>query len=221
MNDHTLTVIRDRLAEAQDSLGEMPARVPASEIFARVSKRRHRRGIAGLAAACAAAGLAVALALPSGTQPGPVHAHLAAWSVDTNPNGTVTFKLRNTSHPAQLQRALAAAGVPATVRWGEICLAQGRHVLLPTQGIVKVTGPTVYINGRRTQPGSVFLLMGGHGASKPLNWSWTITPSKIPQGARFVISAVPGNGVSASHIQAAWEFVPGSAPVTCAKSVKP
>jgi hypothetical protein len=71
--------------------------------------------------------------------------------------------------------------------------------------------------------GSVFLLMGGggHGPSKPLNWSWTITPAKIPKGAWFVISAVPGNRVSASHIQAAWEFVPASAPVTCAKSVKP
>jgi len=215
MNDHTLTVIRDRLAEAQDSLGEMPARVPASEIFARVSKRRHRRGIAGLAAACAAAGLAVALALPSGTQPGPVHAHLAAWSVDTNPNGTVTFKLRNTSHPAQLQRALAAAGVPATVRWGEICLAQGRHVLLPTQGIVS------YLNRRPTRMSSVFELGGsGDGPNEARNWAWTITPSKIPGHAHFVISSIPGNHVPANRIQAVWEFVPKSAHLNCAASVK-
>jgi hypothetical protein len=67
-----------------------------------------------------------------------VHVHLAAWSVDTNPNGTVTFKLRNTSHPAQLQHALAEAGIPAIVRWGEVCLAKGRHVLLPTAGFVKI-----------------------------------------------------------------------------------
>lgn len=39
--------------------------------------------------------------------------------------------------------------------------------------------------------GSVFLLMGGRGASKPLNWSWTITAARIPPGARFVISTVP------------------------------
>jgi hypothetical protein len=142
-----------------------------------------------------------------------VHVHLAAWSVDTNPDGTVAFRLRSTSQPARLQRVLAQAGVPATVRRGKICLARGRHVLLPTQGIVS------YLNGKPTPLGSVFLLMGGHGANKPLNWSWIITPAKIPQGARFVISAVP-NGVSASHIQAAWEFVPNSAPVTCAKSVK-
>jgi len=214
-DDHTLTVIRDRLAEAQDSLGEMPARVPASEIFARVSKRRHRRGIAVLAVACAATGLAVALALPSRTQPTPVHAHLAAWSVDTNPNGTVTFKLRNTSHPAQLQRALAEAGVPAVVRWGEICLAQGRHVLLPTQGIVS------YLNRRPTQMSSVFELGGsGGGPNEALSWAWTITPSKIPGNAHFVISSIPGNHVPANRIQAVWEFVPKSAHVNCAASVK-
>jgi hypothetical protein len=213
-DDATLTALRNRLAEVRDSISGVRMTRPASEIFASARKRRSRRVLAAAGAACAAIGIALALAVPAG-QARPVHVHLAAWSVDTNPNGTVTFRLRNTSQPARLQHVLAEAGVPALVRRGEICLAEGRHVLLLTQGIVS------YLNGRPTPLGSVFLLMGGHGASKPLNWSWTITPSKIPQGARFVISAVPGHRVSASHIQAAWEFVPGSAPVTCAKSVKP
>lgn len=213
-DDHTLTVIRDRLAAAQRSLGDMPAGVPASEIFAQVRKRR-RRAIAALAAACAVIGLALALALPSGTRPRPVHVHLAAWSVDTNPNGTVTFKLRNTSHPARLQRVLAEAGVPAMVRSGQICLAQGRHVLLPTEGIVS------YLNGRPNRLESVFLLGGsGGGPNKALNWSWTITPSKMPSNAHFVISSIPGNHVPANHVKAAWEFVPKSAHVNCAASVK-
>ena len=214
-DDHTLTVIRDQLAEAQDLLGEMPAGAPASEIFARVRKRRYRRGFAALAVACAATGLALAVVLPSGTQPRPVHVHLAAWSVDTNPNGTVTFKLRNTSHPARLQRTLAEAGVPAMVRWGEICLAQGRHVLLPTQGIV------TDLNRRPTQMSSVFELGGsGGGPNHLLNWAWTITPSKIPSNAHFVISSIPGNHVPTNRIQAIWEFVPRSAHVNCGASVK-
>ena len=214
--DHTLTVIRDHLAEAQHSLGEMPAGVPASEIFTRVRKRRRRHAIAAVAAACAAIGLAIAVALPSGTQPRPVHVHLAAWSVDTNPDGTVTFKLRNTSHPARLERVLAEAGVPAMVRSGEICLGQGRHVLLPTRGIVS------YLNGRPTGMGSYFAVGGGsnwHG-DLLLKWSWTITPSKIPSNAHFVISSIPGNHVPANRIQAVWEFVPKSAHVKCAASVK-
>jgi hypothetical protein len=213
-DDHTLTVIRDRLADAQHSLGEMPAGVPASAIFARVRKRRHRRAIAALTAACAAIGLALGLVLPPWTQPRPVHVRLAAWSVNTNPNGTVTFTLRNVTHPARLQRVLADAGVSAMVRSGEICLAQGRHVLLPTKGIVS------YLNGRPNRMESVFLLGGnGSGPNKPLNWAWTITPSKIPSSAHFVISSIPGNHVPANHIQAAWEFVPKSAHVNCAASV--
>lgn len=216
MNDDPMrTVIRDHLAEAQHALGDMPAGVPASEIFARVSKRRRRRAVAALAAACAVIGLAVALALPSGTQPRPVHVHLAAWSVDTNPGGTVTFRLQSVSHPAQLQRVLAEAGVPVMVRSGEICLAQGRHVLLPTRGIV------TFLNGRLTPLGSVFLLGGnGSGPNKLLNWAWTIAPAKIPGNAHFVISSIPGGHVPANRIQAAWEFVPKSAHVNCAASVK-
>ena len=214
-DDHTLTVIRDRLAEAQHSLGDMPAGVPAIEIFARVRKRRRRRVIASLAAACAVTGLALAVALPSGTQHRPVHVHLAAWSVDTNPDGSVTFKLRSVSHPARLQRVLAEAGVPAMVRSGEICLAQGRHVLMPTRGIVS------YLNGRPTSLGSVFLLGGnGSGPNKLLNWAWTITPTKIPHNAHFVISSIPGGHVPANRIQAAWEFVPQNAHLNCAASVK-
>ncbi len=220
-DDATLTALKNRLAEVRDSLGDVRMNTPASAIFASARKRRARRGIAAVAAAGAGIGLALALTLPLGSPARPVHVHLAAWSVDTNPNGTVTFKMKNTSHPTRLEHALAEAGVPAMVRWGEICLAQGRHVLLPTQGIVKVTGVTFTVNGLPAQPGSVFLLIGGNRASKPLNWSWTITPAKIPNGARFVISAVPSHRVPPNHIRAAWEFVPSSAPVTCATSAKP
>ena len=215
-DDYTLTVIRERLAEAQRSLGDMPAGVPASEIFAGVGKRRRRRAIAALAAVCAVIGLALAVALPSGIRPRPVHVHLAAWSVDTNPDGTVTFKLRSVSHPARLQRVLAEAGVPAMVRSGKICLAQGRHVLLPTVGIVSD------LNGQPNRLESIFLLGGnGNGPDKLLNWVWTITPSKIPSNAHFVISSIPGSHIPANSIKAAWEFVPKSAHVNCAASVKP
>jgi hypothetical protein len=215
-DDATLTALANRLAEVRDSVSGVRMTRPASEIFASAHKRRRRRVLAAAGAACAAIGIVVALAVPGG-QARPVHVHLAAWSVDTHPDGTVTFRLRNTSQPALLQHVLAEAGVPAMVRQGEICLARGRHVLLPTQGIVSD------LNGRPTPMGSAFLLMGGgrHGRNQLLNWAWTITPAKIPTGTRFVISAVPGDRVSPTHIQAAWEFIPASAPVTCAKSVKP
>ena len=126
--DATHSALRERLAEVCDSLGDVHMTVPASEIFAGARKRRARRGVAAVAAACAATGLARAVALPAGSHARPVHVHLTAWSVDTSANGTVTFKLRNTSQPKRLEHVLAEAGVPAMIRWGEACLAQGRHV---------------------------------------------------------------------------------------------
>jgi hypothetical protein len=220
-DDATLTALRNHLHEVRDSLGDVHMTVPASAIFAGAKKRR-RRGVAAAGAACAALGLALALTLAPGSQARQVHVHLAAWSVDTNPNGTVAFTLRNASQPARLQHVLAQAGVPAMVRWGEICLAQGRHVLLSTEGFVRETGTRAYVNGRPSQPSSILEMISTNPANnKGLNWSWTITPSKIPKGAQFVISAVPADRLAPGHIQAVWEFVPSSAHVICAKSVKP
>ena len=218
----TLAAVRQRLAEGRDALGEMTPRPPVATVLARARRRRAGRRLTAAGASVTAACLAVTVAYSSQNHllPGqthlsahahqPVHAHLAAsWSVDTNPNGKVTFRMRDTSDPDRLQQALAQAGVPALVRWGEICLARGRHVLLPTLGIL--TGPG------RQQPGtpqleSVFLAEGG---PKVLDFTWTINPANIPAGAHFVISAVPASAAAPGHIRVAWEFVPVSAPVDC------
>jgi hypothetical protein len=71
-NDHTLTAIKDRLAEVRDSLGETHPSIPAGEIIARAHRRRVRRhlisGTTGILAL--AAGAAVVLtALPSASHP--------------------------------------------------------------------------------------------------------------------------------------------------------
>jgi hypothetical protein len=220
-DDSALTALTDHLHEVRDALSEVHMTVPASAIFA-AARNRRRRGVAAAGAACVAVAVALALTLAPRSQTRPVHVHLAAWSVDTNPNGTVTFRLRNASQPARLQHVLAEAGVPAMVRWGEICLAQGRHVLLPTEGFLRATGVRTYMNGRRSSPESILEMISANPPNtKGLNWSWTITPAKMPKGAQFVISAVPADRVAPGHIQAVWEFVPSSAHVICAKSVKP
>jgi hypothetical protein len=56
--------------------------------------------------------------------------HLAAFSVDTNPDGTVTVRIPVASmrDPAALQDALRRAGIPAIVRVGPIC-RNGPHGL--------------------------------------------------------------------------------------------
>jgi hypothetical protein len=217
MNDDAmLAELRDSLAEVRDSFTEMHPSIPASEIIARYGTRRRRRTLAGAGAAFAAIGLTLALVLPSAGQARLVHVHLAAWSVDTNPNGTVTFNLLQVSQPARLQHVLAEAGVPASVIWGKICLAQGRHVLLPTEGFVKFSASKTW----QDQPESFFGVTGPGNGGSPLDWSWTINPARIPSGARFMISAVPPGDAPSNDYQAVWEFVPTSAPVACTRSMK-
>jgi len=222
MNDDAmLTDIRDSLTEVRDSLPQAHPRIPASEIIVMASRHRTRRGLASAAAAFAAIGLTLTLALlvlPSGGQAHPlhVHVHLDAWSVNTNPNGTVTFNLMQVSQPNQLQHVLAEAGVPARVVWGEVCLAKGQHVLLPTEGFVTFSPSETWPD----QPGSFFGVTGPGTGDPALDWSWTINPAKIPSGARFLISAIPPDSVPPSDYQAVWEFVPESAPVACARFTK-
>lgn len=119
-DDHALTVIKDRLAEVRDSLGEAYPSIPASEIVARARRSHVRRrlipGMAGVLALAGAAVLALTTLAPASHQASPrPRVQLAAWTVVTQPGGTVSVTIRELRDPAGLQRRLRADGVPATV----------------------------------------------------------------------------------------------------------
>lgn len=177
---------------------------------------RHRRRPLMLAGAAAAAGaLAVSgmLLAAGGRASGPatraVHVNLAGWSVNTNPNGTVTVKTRQASDPLRLQHVLAEAGIPALVRWGELCWVPPSQYL-PTRGIVDgpdyVGGiaPPVWIRGE-PYPNDV----------------WTFTPSKMPPRARYLITAVPLNRASRSRGFWTWGLIRDGAHLTCSRTALP
>ncbi len=190
-DDHTLTVIRDHLAQARDSLGEQRPSIPASKIIARSRMRSARRWMATAGTACAAMGLAVALALPSGSQGQAIHVRTAAWSVDTNSNGTVTVTVHQLTHGAELQRALADAGVPAIVTFPENCLAGTQN------------GPT--IPGVTTSDNPPGL---------------TINPSQIPSGAKLIFSVIPvvvhsANGDAFKGTRFGWGLVKNGQQLRC------
>jgi hypothetical protein len=215
-DDPSLATVAHRLTRARDLLADEHLAIAASEIMAKDKQRRTRHrvaaaGVAGLAGAGLAAGLTLAAGSPA--RPAPVQAELAAWTVKAHPDGTVTFTLRNTSHPKRLQHALAKAGVPAVVRWGKICQAGG-----PGQPILSTTGFVKGGNMYTANSASWFAVSGVPGKNLDLGWSWTIVPSKIPHGGLFVISAMP-SPVPAADFQAVWEFARTSAPITCAKRV--
>ncbi|HEX3923425.1 MAG TPA: hypothetical protein VHY31_14145 [Streptosporangiaceae bacterium] len=156
--------------------------------------RRARHGVVGLAAAAAGIGYAASggahpTSVNSGTtHGGRVHIHRAAFSVDTNPGGTVTLKLTQGQmfDPAALRQALARAGVPALVTVGSVCTVPG-----PSDALPQVLPPSPH------QP---------RGRSVT-----TINPSAIPAREKLSIGyfAVPNGG--GLHIS----LVPDNTPLTC------
>jgi hypothetical protein len=124
-----------------------------------------------------------------------VHVHLAAWSVDTNGNGTVTVTVRQLTHAAQLQRALARAGVPAIVLLNKGCLtSQNQSAFGKSE--------------------ARFL----QGSAQPAGY--TITPSHIPHGDKLLVSVISATGRSSSggltHISGwGWGLVQAGQPLHC------
>jgi hypothetical protein len=155
---------------------------PAEEIIAVGNSRRRRRLTAVTVAGVAvAAGIAVGVPALNGSGPAgqpttvrPVTAapaNLAAFSVVSNPNGTVTLRLSRTqfANPDAVRDALSKAGVPAIVRVGSGC-----HSVPPPPGLDRVIS----------------------GDPQDLNTVLVITPSAIPNGAVVTIRYVdpPSNG---------------------------
>ena len=144
--------------------------------------------------------------------PAAVHVNLAAWSVNTNPNGTVTFVVKKMSDPARLEHVLAEAGVPAIVRFGENCRARGQTLpycagSCPGRSMwVALLGRPERVNGRPYP-----------------DWAYTITPSAMPTGSRFMISVGPGPdpGNPNNYQWFDWALVPAGAHVSCGPSVPP
>lgn len=176
------------------------ARAPASRRPATAARRR-KYAAAGLATAAVVAAAAAGIdhaagggphppgaGGPAATQSGGVHIHLAAFSVDSNPGGTVTLTLTQGQifDPSTLRQALAKAGVPALVTVGSVCTVPGPSDALP-----------LVISRPAQQPG---------GSSVTI-----ITPSAIPAGEKLSVGyfAVPGGG--GVHIS----LVPDNAPLTC------
>lgn len=103
---------------------------------------------------------------------------------------------------------MAKAGIPALVRWGELCLAP-RSQYLPTQGIVD--GPD-YVGGAAPP-----VWIGG----KPYpNDVWTFTPSKMPPHTRYMITAIPLNRVPRNQGGWTWGLIRDGAHLTCSPSMR-
>lgn len=165
MNDNEiLTAVRDSFAGVHSDTS-----VDTVLAAGRARTRARRRALAGTAAAAVIAVAGLALALPATSHPsapsstrttaGPaaVHVHLAAFSLDSNADHTVTLVLswKVSSDPIALEQALTKAGIPSKVTVGSLCLGPS----LPD--FAKVVA-------LQQQPAGVLL---------------TITPAAMPKGS--------------------------------------
>ncbi|ETK33403.1 hypothetical protein [Microbispora sp. ATCC PTA-5024] len=134
-DDDMLATLRSSLTSTKDALTHVRMDQRPEAIMARARGRR-LRGIAGVGTGGLALAIGLALSLSGGTpvtsgdHPGApsgssgaraVHVNLAAWSVNTSPDGMVEVTIRELKDPAGLSKTLADAGVPVVLTSGHVC----------------------------------------------------------------------------------------------------
>ena len=191
------TDVEELLREGMERFGQ-DLRMPAG-IAARARGRLRRRrlqAVTGATVAVAAAVAIVSLTATPGARPAPVR--LAAWTVITEPNGTVAVSINDVRDPAGLQRALRAHGVPATVRFypgGSLmpgCVTSVPSRLATVERRVFVQPPA-----------------GSQGHGQPVLY---IDPAAVPGTDQIAIEAVRGNGFSIGLVTHDGQCPPGSRP---------
>jgi len=196
MNDDMIT--RDLITTVREPFAGVRMGTPVDAVVGRGQAiRRHRRrvrAVTGAVAAAAAAAVLVAVAALPGSRPAPVQ--LTAWTVSTEPSGTVAVTIRDLRDPAGLQRALRAHGVPAIVRF----YPPGSS--MPSCA-TSVPSKLATIESRVfAQPPAA-----SHG-----RYLLYIDPAAVPRTDKIAIEAVQGTGFSIGLVTRNGHCPPGSRP---------
>ncbi|MGD0553547.1 MAG: hypothetical protein ABSA93_01065 [Streptosporangiaceae bacterium] len=198
MNDNdTLRAVSGRLNGARHNLDDINMGTSAGEIMGRARKRRAGRLLATAGTGGAALGIALALTL-GGSSPAMPSAHLTDWTVKQGGGGEVTVTLHEAEDPAGLRAALAAAGVPAQVKFNASwCVKPGNS-----------RQPIAWI-GQSDLPGGIFTLLSH---ALPSGYEYAISVEHpIKNGWVIGIALIPlGSGPDACVVGAASEAAPGT-----------
>lgn len=194
-DDEVFDAVKQTLSDVQ-----MDRPIEAIEQRGR-ARRRNRRLFGVVAGGGLAAAAALALALPmasnqlgdSTTTGGTTAMKPAGFTVVTQPDGSVNLTLepKHVLNPDALQKELAAAGIPAAVKVGELCRPRGEELPQADQ-VLKVKYVTD--SGGRTD--------------------LVIVPSKMPENSRIyfsVFAVTPGDGLA----KAAQFLVSNDDPMNC------
>lgn len=168
------------------------------------SRRRRRRAAGAMAAGLGLATAAALAAMPSKTTTefappatadaqGPVHLDLAAFSVNTNPDGTVTvLTKRQALDPVVLRHALARAGIPTYITIGRFCSDAGKG---------QPPGLDSVLHSERRADGTIVMVF---------------TPSALVPGTEISIGMKPG---SPGKLGAAFTLIRAGARLTCSTNL--
>lgn len=189
------TNVEDLLREGMERFGrdvQMPAGI-AAKARGQVHRRRLQVMTGTVAAVAAAAAIVTFTAAPGGR---PAPARLAAWTVITEPNGTVAVSIYNVRDPAGLQRALQAHGVPATVRFYPSGSQMPGCVTSVPSSLATIEG-RVFVQPPAGSDGQAMLY---------------IDPAAVPRTYQIAIDAVRGSGFSIGLLTQGGQCPPGSSP---------
>ncbi|MCT9931673.1 hypothetical protein N5079_15775 [Planotetraspora sp. A-T 1434] len=225
----------DVLGTVRDAMAGVHMHTPVQKLVAAGRSRRRRRIGGAAAGAALATGLALTLAIDSPQVNAPpvvtgnqVHVHLAAFSVDTNPDGTVTVKMtkQQSLDPEVMQRTLAQAGIPAQItinKWCEPSTAS-QDLGADFEKVVRMENSNKGIR-RENSEESIRKENSKEAIRKekqPDTTPWmVITPSAMPPATKLIIGMRTADYQpdSPSRVAVSMGLVLDDAPLTCTTDV--
>ncbi|MEZ0077140.1 hypothetical protein [Planotetraspora sp. GP83] len=216
----------DVLGTVRDAMAGVHMHTPVQELVAAGRSRRRRRIGGAVAGAALATGLALTLAIDSPQVNAPpaatgnqVHVHLAAFSVDTNPDGTVTVKMtkQQSLDPEVMQRTLAQAGIPAQITINKWCQPSNASQDLEAdfEKVVRMENSNKDVRQENSEEAI-------RKEKQPDTTPWmVITPSAMPPATKLIIGMRTAGYQpdSPSRVAVSMGLVPDDAPLTCTTDV--
>jgi hypothetical protein len=143
------------------------------------------------------------------TGAGPVHIRTAAFSVDTNADGTIRMtwdKRQYGRHIAGLQQALREAGLPVLIKEGVFCKGSHDSGYLDPSGVGRGVGRVM--TGENQPDGTVVFVF---------------TPRAMPAGQELFIGYLSPSQLAITHGQpgSVERLVPAGVPLTCTTQAPP
>jgi hypothetical protein len=187
---------KDLLSAVREDFSGVRMHAEAGAILtggAALRRRRNHRRVYAATGACAVAAISGVTLTSSGTVSGTHDAHLTAWTVQKEANGTIDVTIHDLIDLSALEQKLAADGAPAEVtskaQYPASCIDQ--TAMKADMASVITNGPTV-----------------------PSGYAFVIHPARIPSGTKLLLNITTlhatAHGTSGGIGDQLWGFGAGN-----------